>query len=126
MLQQAALCTNRYVVPFTLCALLALCVFASGAKASDQTSLDDFAIETRAHEHGVLVFVEYDHPIWGWVDAGTVEFLNGGRIMLTIRGEETREIADLREALAAFAIQREASPSLGHQLAMRIHRHAGN
>ncbi|TVM19861.1 hypothetical protein DPQ33_01105 [Oceanidesulfovibrio indonesiensis] len=126
MLHQAVLCTNRYIAVFTLCAVLALCIFITGAKASDESNLDDFALKTESHDTGTLVHVEYDHPIWGWVDAGAVEFLHGGRILLTIRGEETREVSDLREALAAFAVQREASPALGRRLAMRIEQHAGN
>lgn len=127
-MRSTALCTRRFTLGCVFCLALTFFAITAGVNASPARAacLDDFSITTHAHTHGTLVQVNYDHPIWGWVEAGTVDFLDNGRILLTLRGEETREITDLREALSALAVQRVGNPALGQQLAARIQRYAGS
>lgn len=127
-MRSTALCTRRFTLGCVFCLALAFFAITAGVNPAPARAacLDDFSITTHAHPNGILVQVDYNHPIWGWVEAGTVDFLDNGRIMLTLRGEDTREITDLRQALGAMSVQRVGSPALGQQLAARIQQSAGS
>ncbi len=105
----------------TLLIALVLCTAAFQGVALAETPTDDaFSISVAAHETGKKVAVKYNHPAFGWVDAGYVDFRNDGRIILKIRGERVIEVKDLKRKLGGLSQSRVGDAEPGLRLAVRI------
>ena len=74
---------------------------------------------------GKSVAVRYHHGLFGWIDAGRVEFHHDGRTVIAPRGGQPRETDNLAESLAHYAADRLGNPALGRQLAQVIEREVG-
>ncbi len=118
---------GRFAKVWLVGVALAVCLsaWAAAPSTAHAAKLEDFKIvHVEQLSDCVRVVVDYDHPLLGWIKAGTVDFRAGGRIILSIRGEKTREVTDLRAALREFSIKETGDSALGETLALRIQRSA--
>ena len=110
-------------VLLTLCLTL-LCLVSTvhvGTGWADAVD-EQFRIHVDQQADAVKVVVEFDHPTWGWVEAGFVEFTPDGRIVLKVRGEQLREITDLGQTLSELSTEVAGDEAIGRELALNIER----
>ena len=84
-----------------------------------------FDIAVSNAEWGKSVAVRYHHGLFGWIDAGRVEFHRDGRTVVAPRGGQPSVTDNLAESLAHQAADRLGNPALGRQLAQVIEREVG-
>ncbi|GAB7079853.1 hypothetical protein [Megalodesulfovibrio paquesii] len=114
----------RVVVLVALLLLLWVATLAGMARAGEPAAtLQQFRFFSEQKDAAVVVRVEYNHDLLGWVHAGEVAFRDSGAVVLTIRGEPPRLVGDLAQALTAVIRRRGADAMLGPQLAARIERY---
>ncbi|WP_051286383.1 hypothetical protein [Megalodesulfovibrio gigas] len=114
---------RRLVVAFVAMAMVVMLCAASSAWGKPRATVQDFRFSAQRAEGGVVVRVQFDHALLGWVDAGQVTFKDSGIVVLTIRGEQPRVVTNLAQALSAVIARRGADAFLGRQLAQLIERH---
>ena len=115
---------RRLVAAFVAMAMVAmLCVATNAWGEASPAALRDFRFSASRAADGVVVQVQYDHALLGWVEAGHVTFKDSGTVVLAIRGERPREVADLAQALSAVIARKGADAFLGRHLAQLIERH---
>ena len=81
---------------------------------------ESFTLSVEPRQGAKRVQVRYNHPQFGWVDAGYVDFCDDGKIILKIRGEETEVVSDLGGKLSRFSEKKVGDPAIGLELAMNI------
>lgn len=100
-----------------------LAALAGPALAGDAPS--GFSFEVRPFSWGAKVAVRYDHPLLGWIEAGSVDFEKSGRVVLSVRGQTPREVDDLGGELSDLTRRGLGDPSLGLRLASHIRERVG-
>lgn len=110
----------KYLFPLLLTALFLVSAPCAPALAGAVNISESFTLCVESHGAAKRVLVRYNHPYFGWVDAGYVDFKDDGGIVLKIRGENAEEISDLGSKLSRFSEKRIGDPSVGLQLAMNI------
>jgi len=108
---------------FLACLALALTMTAVSpafAKSGALNLDESFSLSVESRDGARRVVVRYNHPQFGWVDAGYVDFSDDGKITLKIRGEDPETVADLEDRLSSFSELKIGDPSIGQQLAMNI------
>ncbi len=110
----------RYALYALLLILSLLTVSPSTAQAGTFSLKDSFTLTVEPFDGGKRVAVRFNHPQFGWVDAGYVDFRDDGGVVLKIRGEDPEEITNLGDRLSSFSEKKIGDPSIGLQLAMNI------
>ncbi len=110
----------RYLLVTLTLAMSLLAAPLGEAQAKSFNISDSFTLSVEPIQGAKRVEVRFNHPSFGWVDAGYVDFYDDGRIVLKIRGEDTEEISDLGGELSRFSEKKVGDPAIGLELAMNI------
>lgn len=110
----------RYPLVILTLALSLLAAPLGAAHAKSFNMSDSFTLSVEPVQGAKRVEVRFNHPQFGWVDAGYVDFCDDGKIILKIRGEDMEEISDLGGKLSRFSEKKVGDPAIGLELAMNI------
>jgi len=110
----------RYLLLILTLTMSLLAAPLGKAHAKSFNISESFTLSVEPRQDAKRVLVRFNHPQFGWVDAGYVDFCDDGKILLKIRGEDTEVISDLGGKLSRFSEKKVGDPAIGLELAMNI------